>query len=468
MSRLFDGIDDFITFSAGGAANLPVNALSAVFLWKPNANHRGGLLDGRDGGNARRIGVNPFDNGGGNVFIDVNGSTSTSYSAYIGSWAVLGFTKPAGAAQTVRAHLYRYNTGLWAHADLGTTSANIAIASILVGSFDPGQFLNGNLAAIGLWAGTALTDANLEAGTGFQTTLANWFSLTPSVLWRFNQASVATPVTDLMGSGADQTAITGTTVSADDPPGFSYNLTSTIDGTAVADLGALSAAASGGVTHDGTAVADLGALSAAATGGVTVTGAALSDLGRLTATAETPDPDQFVSVLMDQLLACLCEQAALQPNPPQNCCFRVGTEIAHDAGINEDLCCEGLAYVALGDTYPSSDSFPEQDIVRQANAHCAPPTWAQVFKVGIIRCVPVGDQFNPPSCAEWNEAARQNVIDAQTLRRVACCMRDFVVNNGGIFFGMSFVIERQSQGNPQGGCVERSMTLTAQFPNCDC
>jgi hypothetical protein len=146
----------------------------------------------------------------------------------------------------------------------------------------------------------------------------------------------------------------------------------------------------------------------------------------------------------------------------------VGTEVAHDAGILEDLCCEGLAYVSLGDTYPSSDSFPEQDIVRQASAHCAPPTWAQAFKVGIIRCLPTGDQFLPPSCDDWNTASRQNVVDAQTLRRVACCMRDYVVNTSDPFFGMSFVIERQVQGNPQGGCVERSMTLTAQFPNCDC
>ena len=139
-----------------------------------------------------------------------------------------------------------------------------------------------------------------------------------------------------------------------------------------------------------------------------------------------------------------------------------------EAGILEDLCCEGIAYVALGDTYPSSDSFPEQDIVRQAAAHCAPPTWAQVFKVGIIRCVPVGDQFLPPNCEEWNAASRQNVIDSQTLRRVGCCIRNYVVNSNDLFLGMSLVIERQSQGNPQGGCVERSMTITAQFlNNCD-
>jgi hypothetical protein len=339
-----------------------------------------------------------------------------------------------------------------------------------------------------------VADADFEAGTGFQTSLANWFNETPSVLWRFNQASVATPVTDVMGSGADQTAITGTTVSADEPPGFSYNIVTTVDGTGVADLGVLSAAASGEIVHPGAAVADLGVLSAAASGSVIhpgtgladlgdldataigtstgiVTGAGLADLGRLAATMSTPeppDPDQYVSALMNELLSCLCTQANLQPNPPALCCFRVGTEIAHDAGILEDQCCEGIGYVALGDTYPSSDSFPEADIVRQASSTCAPTTWAQVFQVGIIRCAPVGNEFRGPNCTEWNAAARQNVIDAQTLRRVACCMRNFVVQNDGLFLGMSLVIDRQLQGNPQGGCVERTMKITAQFPNnCD-
>jgi len=178
--------------------------------------------------------------------------------------------------------------------------------------------------------------------------------------------------------------------------------------------------------------------------------------------------DQFVSVLAEQLLACLCAESQAAEGAPANCCFRVGTEIAHDAGMLVDLCCEGIAYVALGDTYPSSESFPEADIVRQASATCAPVTWAQVFQVGIIRCAPVGDGFVPPGCADWNAAARQNIIDAQTLRRVACCMRNFVVQNNDAFLGMSLVIDRQIQGNPQGGCVERTMKLTAQFPNiCD-
>jgi len=177
--------------------------------------------------------------------------------------------------------------------------------------------------------------------------------------------------------------------------------------------------------------------------------------------------DLFVLPLANQLLACLCTQVQLQTNPPQHCCFRVGPEVAHDAGLFSDMCCEGIAYVSLGDTFPSSASFPEQDIVRQANTVCAPPSWAQYFKVGIIRCVPTGNG-EPPTCEDWNQAFLQNVQDGLTLRRVACCIREFVTNNNDIFLGMSVVLERQVQGSPLGGCVERYFTVAVQIPNCDC
>lgn len=180
------------------------------------------------------------------------------------------------------------------------------------------------------------------------------------------------------------------------------------------------------------------------------------------------DADLLVGPLMNTLLACLCEHASRSPNPPAICCFRAGTEVPHDLGINQDQCCEGIGYVMLGDTYPSSTSFPEQDIVRQANAKCTFPTWAQAFKIGLIRCVPVGDQFNPLECVDWNAIAVQNVYDSATLRRVACCIRDYVNTSNDQLLGMSTVVERQIQGAISGGCIERSMTITVQIPNCDC
>lgn len=182
-----------------------------------------------------------------------------------------------------------------------------------------------------------------------------------------------------------------------------------------------------------------------------------------------PSPDPVI-VLAEVALNCLTVAATGVPNPPAQFCYRVGTEVAHDIGPFIDLCCSGLGYVALGDTFPSSDSFPEQDIVRQANTACSPAGWAQQFRLGIVRCVPVvsDDLGSPPTCADWNTAALQNMWDSVALRRAACCIRDYMVNNNGFFLGMSVVIERQIQGNPLGGCVERSMTVFLQFPNCDC
>lgn len=175
----------------------------------------------------------------------------------------------------------------------------------------------------------------------------------------------------------------------------------------------------------------------------------------------------YIGPLMNAALACLCEQAALFPNPPGHCCFRVGTEVAHDAGFSQDQCCDGIGYVALGDLFPSAQSFPEQDIVRQANANCAPPAWGLYLKVGLIRCVPTGD-LDPPTCTDWNSAALQNIYDTRTLMQTSCCIREYVTSGAAQFDGMSVVIDRQVQGNPLGGCVERYFTIAVQIPNCEC
>lgn len=491
MSRQFNGTSDFVTFSIGAAASQQGPITIAALIKPTSAVGTRQIVGAVTAGSAVSWGLLMDAN---SYYVE-NLFTSPT-NGITNDWQWIVVTKASGnVAPTF--HLKDVTTaGAWTHSLAGGTANNATppAATIGVGGLPAGtRTYQGLVAAVVVW-NTEFSSIQVEnsctlaASNLFTVASPNW-----GTLW--NQGSTATPVPDFTSNGGNQTAITGTTVSGDDPPGFNYALVNTVSGTGVTDLDALSgtaaaqvivpatavatldslsAAATGSaIIHPGIATADLGALAGTAVGTSTgiVTGAALSDLGRLDAhasTPEPPDPDQFVSVLMEKLLQCLCEQTALQPNPPMHCCFRVGTEITHDAGILQDQCCEGIAYVALGDTYPSSDSFPEQDIVRQADAKCPPPTWAQLFKVGIIRCSPTGNEFLPPSCDEWNAAARQNVIDAQTLRRVACCMRSYIVTNNDLFFGMSLVIDRQIQGNPQGGCVERTMNLTIQFPNlCD-
>ena len=108
--------------------------------------------------------------------------------------------------------------------------------------------------------------------------------------------------------------------------------------------------------------------------------------------------------ISEAALACLTKAVTGMPGAPGNICYRVGLEVAHDLDQITDLCCEGLAYVTIGDTWVSSNSFPEQDIVRQANAQCAPPAWGQTFKLGIIRCIPATQCWCSPTSAAWHRS----------------------------------------------------------------
>ncbi len=187
--------------------------------------------------------------------------------------------------------------------------------------------------------------------------------------------------------------------------------------------------------------------------------------------APGPSALDLVPTLFDALLNCLRTAVNSQAHPPANIGPRVGTEVVYDMGQFSDLCCEGLAYTMLGDTWMSSDSFPDQDVIRQIRGSCAPPTWAQDFKMGIVRCSPTGQpDGEPPTNLEWLVASQQNLVDAHSLRLASCCFRDYVITTlqGTIYDGMSVVINRQVQANPQGGCVERYVTVTVQFPNLEC
>lgn len=201
-------------------------------------------------------------------------------------------------------------------------------------------------------------------------------------------------------------------------------------------------------------------------------------------TYPSPDPIFVISqlakdCLTNAIIAVTAQAVAAGPayawNAPNEVCYRVSTQIPFDMDKYSDMCCNGLGYVAIAGTWPSSDQFPEQDMVRQAQARCAPPSWAQEIRMGLVRCIPVGTQgagmeeFSMPTCAEWTDAAIQNMWDSVVLRKAMCCFRtQFQTVSGGYFNGMSLVIDRQIQGPPLGGCIERYASATVQFLNCDC
>jgi hypothetical protein len=176
----------------------------------------------------------------------------------------------------------------------------------------------------------------------------------------------------------------------------------------------------------------------------------------------------LASTIAAALLSCVSTEVAKISTPPQHVRYAVGTEVVWDVSTTQDLCCEGLAYVFLGQTYWSVDTFPEIDQIRQRSGSCPPPAWAQKFQIGIVRCAPTGDLSAIISDAQWNAAAALNMEDAAALRRIACCIREWVDAQTGDLLGMSLYVDQQNQVTPQGGCLERHMEITTQFPNKDC
>ena len=176
----------------------------------------------------------------------------------------------------------------------------------------------------------------------------------------------------------------------------------------------------------------------------------------------------FTVTLADQLLACLCEAVSGMPSDtrPRHCCYRVGTEPVHDVEMDQihprDMCCEGLAYVLLRDVYPSSESFPDNDIVRQVQGSCAWPAWAVGFRMGLVGCIP--PSFN---CSPNNTAFYANLRRMEAINAAVCCFRNYI-RESATFAGFNLVIERQTQGSTSGGCTERYVNLVAQIPNLDC
>jgi hypothetical protein len=185
--------------------------------------------------------------------VSVDGAVSATSSFGLTTadgWCLIVATKASGTAIPV-VHKYRYAT-----ASLTTMSASAnrgnptGIPSyVTFGRLTTTEFLSGDIAAAAIWQRQlSATEVAL-----LPHALSAWISRRPSAMWLFDQASSLTPVLDITGGGANQTAITGTSV-ASSPAPIAYGhpiilptRTSPATGSSAATLPALSAAAVGAV-----------------------------------------------------------------------------------------------------------------------------------------------------------------------------------------------------------------------------
>lgn len=153
-----------------------------------------------------------------------------------------------------------------------------------------------------------------------------------------------------------------------------------------------------------------------------------------------------------QMLACLTIAVQAAPNPPKRITFLCGDAVVEDLGIYEDICCDGTAFVRV-DTIEPSTNFPDPDVTASP---CQPQAWALRMEVGLLRCMPTGDQDAGPTVADWEAMQGQMMIDTASLFGAACCFTKYQVENQlKAFTGGWRVL------GPQGGCMLTSITVIA-------
>jgi hypothetical protein len=229
VSRQFDtsGGTDSITFSPGNAPPDQGPITVAVLAKSASvAGYTGWLIDARKTGTAI-WGFLTSNNGGAKLFAENDFGNGVSGLSTSWRWYVM--TKASGSVAP-RIHVWDLS-GAWSHTDNSATVADGTgpIDTIYLGSQNgSANGWRGSIAMVATYT-SAMNDAAVEAA--FTLAAADAFGATPGWMVRLNQASTATSVTDDTGGGGDQSAITGTTVDADDPPGFSYALTNDVDAT---------------------------------------------------------------------------------------------------------------------------------------------------------------------------------------------------------------------------------------------
>src|SRR5690554_8007944 len=92
--------------------------------------------------------------------------------------------------------------------------------------------------------------------------------------------------------------------------------------------------------------------------------------------------DPLVMPLARELLECLRVEIAKVADPPAHVGLRPGTVVDHLISLNDDECCEGLAWVRPAGFYPSSSTFPAQDEVPLKTGIRA---WAVTLEMGVVR-----------------------------------------------------------------------------------
>lgn len=187
-------------------------------LWKADIFKDAGLFAEFNGSAVSIWGINPYS-GDGHVYFGTNVGFTATDTWTTGIWYLTGLTKASGSS-TVRCHTYRYDTTTWTHTNYGNVSngTNGSATELRTGWTSGADRLDGKMAACAVWT-SVLTDLQIESLTA---RMSDWLALSPAWAVQFNQTNVAQNVLDLTNGGGNQSSLSGTSVSADEPSPWAY------------------------------------------------------------------------------------------------------------------------------------------------------------------------------------------------------------------------------------------------------
>lgn len=163
----------------------------------------------------------------------------------------------------------------------------------------------------------------------------------------------------------------------------------------------------------------------------------------------------------NDLLSCLAGQLALNPNPPAEACLRAGDIVLADVDGQSSLdkvCCPGLAYVRIGQKYPSTD-FPNPDGLPAKRNNCLPHRFAVELVMGTVRCVPNIGTTNGPDCADWTAAATTDANDLDAMSKALCCWAEGLAP-GKLWLAGTSTVQMTAD------CIERQWPILMEVGKC--
>jgi len=256
VPRTFDGANDSLHCAVGGLSAMTYGSFAAIIKRNGTTYHNIMTLHNSTG--TSRGGLEIENNADGNHLTYqydggfVMSNTITVVNA--DGWVLVATAKSATGTAVVRCSKYVYSTGTWTHENSnGSALADFTSpggsGTMRFGEWEGSDDFGGDIAVAACWSGRGLSDAEVE---NLAYSMQGWHASAPTAMWIFDQAATTQALDDLTGGGANQSALTGTTVSTNSLPGFTYGHPIMIPTTASVQVvtGEAALAGSGTLTAD--------------------------------------------------------------------------------------------------------------------------------------------------------------------------------------------------------------------------